>query len=53
MPPSTAWIGLLAGIIVIALITSVFVLHKKKIIMKVKASEGTSEKAGTGETKNS
>ena len=44
VPPSTAWMALLAGVTVIALIAVVFVLYKKKII-KLKLHK---EKAGTG-----
>ena len=38
-PPATQWIAVLVGIIVIALIAGVFVLHKKKIKMKARKSE--------------
>jgi hypothetical protein len=49
VPPATGWIALLAGVIAVVLIAVVSVLYKKKI--RLKASENTSEKAGTGKVR--
>jgi len=48
VPPATEWIALSAGVIVIALIISVFVLYKKKII-KLKLHKEKAETEKTGE----